>query len=284
MSFILEAIAKSEQQRQQQQMPDARVLSLPAVHVKRRRRFLPFLVVTALLLNAIVIAMWMQSERTMPDQAAPVKPENMEPAIEQAAVPGIAKPANPTTPDEVTTDEATTDAGIPAESPQTEKPATVNKSLSGQQITAPRNTGETVTGVVGEPESVQPETAAMEIDGVTDAWTRSDPETLSNATQAVTKVEPEGMQIPAEKARRVFSLGELPSDVRKDLPTVTFSGHLYSQKPGVGVVFVDGGRPVKEGRQIVDDLVLQKITPTGVIVEFRGYLVEVGILENWSLR
>jgi len=279
MSFILEAIAKSEQERQQQQMPDARVLSLPAVHVRRRHRFLPLLVVTALLLNAIVIAIWMQSERVMPDRAAPVKPENMEPAIEQAAVSGIAKPEKPAMPAG-----ATADAGIPAESPQTEKPSIVIESLAGQQITTPTNTGKTVAGLVDEPEPVQPEPVAMEIDGVTAAWIRSDPDIQSNATQAVAKVDPEGMQTPAEKPRKVFSLGELPSDVRKDLPTVTFSGHLYSEKPGVGVVFVDGGRPVKEGRQIVDDLVLQKITPSGVIVEFRGYLVEVGILENWSLR
>jgi general secretion pathway protein B len=279
MSFILEAIAKSEQERQQQEMPTARVLSLPAVHVQRRRRFLPFLVVIALLLNAIVISIWMQSDREIPDQAAPVKPENMESGIEQGAVSGIAKSANLTTPDE-----ATADAGIPAGSPQTGKPAIVNESLAGHRITTPPNTGEMATALVDEPETVQPESVATEIDGGTAAWMRSDPDSLSNETQAVPKDDPQGMQAPPEKPRRVFSLSELPSDVRKDLPGVTFSGHLYSEKPGVSVVFVDGGRPIKEGRQIVNELILHKITPTGVIVEFRGYLVEVGILQNWSLR
>jgi general secretion pathway protein B len=279
MSFILEAIAKSEQERQQQEMPDARVLSLPAVHVQRRRRFLPLLVVIALLLNAIVIAIWMQSDRPLPDQTAPVKSENMEPAIGQAAVSDIAKPANPTSPDETTAD-----AGIPAGSAQTGKPVKVNESLAGPQPATPTNTGETATGLVGEPETVQPEPVAMKNDAGTAAWIRSDPDTLSNETQAVPKVDPQGIQASPEKPRRVFSLSELPSDVRKDLPSVTFSGHLYSEKPGVGVVFVDGGRPIKEGRQIDDELILHKITPTGVIVEFRGYLVEVGILQNWSLR
>ena len=279
MSFILEAIAKSEQERQQQEMPDARVLRLPAVHLRRRRGLLPFLVVVALLLNAIVIAIWMQSDRLLPDQAAPVKSENMEAAIGPAAVADIAKPANPTPPVE-----AAADAGIPAGSPQTGKPAKVNESITGQQLATPTDTGETDSGLVGEPETVQPEPLVMKSDAGTAAWVRSDPDTLSNETQAVPKVDPQDMQAPPEKPRRVFSLSELPSDVRKNLPGVTFSGHLYSQKPGVGVVFVDGGRPIKEGRQIDDDLILHKITPTGVIVEFRGYLVEVGILQNWSLR
>jgi hypothetical protein len=160
----------------------------------------------------------------------------------------------------------------------------VNESLAGSRITTPTNPGERATGLVEEPETVQPEPVATEIAGDGTAWIRSDQDSLSNKTQAVPKVEPKDVQAPAEKQRKVFDPSELPSDVRKDLPIVTFSGHLYSKKPGVSVVFVDGGRPIKEGRQIVDELILHKITPTGVIVEFRGYLVEVGILQNWSLR
>jgi hypothetical protein len=47
---------------------------------------------------------------------------------------------------------------------------------------------------------------------------------------------------------------------------------------------VNDGRSVFEGQQIVDELSLHKITPTGVIVEFRGYLIDVGVLQNWNLN
>jgi general secretion pathway protein B len=279
MSFILEAIAKSEQERQQQEMPNARMLTLPAVPVQQRRRLLPFLVVIALLLNAIVIVIWMQSDGAKPEQVARVEPENMEPVIEQGAVSDIAKPANPATPNE-----AAADTGIPAGSPQTAKPVIVNESPAVSEITIPTTTAEMATGQVEEPETVPTEPVATEIDEEGAVWIRSDPDTLSNKTQAVPKVEPQEIQAPAEEKRKVFDVSELPSDVRRDLPTVTFSGHLYSVKPGVSVVFVDGGRPIREGRRIANELILHKITPTGVIVDFRGYLVEVGILQNWSLR
>jgi hypothetical protein len=49
-------------------------------------------------------------------------------------------------------------------------------------------------------------------------------------------------------------------------------------------VFVNEGRAVRKGQKIANELFLYAITPTGVIVEFRGYLIEVGVLQNWTLN
>jgi hypothetical protein len=38
------------------------------------------------------------------------------------------------------------------------------------------------------------------------------------------------------------------------------------------------------GQQIEDELVLYEITASGVIVKFRRYLIEVGVLQNWALN
>jgi general secretion pathway protein B len=84
--------------------------------------------------------------------------------------------------------------------------------------------------------------------------------------------------------RKVSRISELPGTVRKDLPTIIFSGHLYSSNPDSSFVFVDEGRPVRKGQQIANELFLHEITPTGVIVEFRGYLIEVGVLQGWTLH
>ena len=68
------------------------------------------------------------------------------------------------------------------------------------------------------------------------------------------------------------------------LPSVAFTGHLYSSNSKSSYVFMDDGRQLIEGQQIVDELILHEITPTGVIVEFRGYLIDIGVLQNWSLN
>ncbi len=72
--------------------------------------------------------------------------------------------------------------------------------------------------------------------------------------------------------------------MRRDLPAVTFTGHLYSKNVNLSYVMVNGGRSVIAGQQIVDELFLHKVTPTGAIVDFRGFLIETGILQNWSLK
>jgi len=84
--------------------------------------------------------------------------------------------------------------------------------------------------------------------------------------------------------RQVTRLSDLPADVRRVLPSVVFTGHLYSKNPRASYVFIDGGRQVVAGQRITDDLLLDEITPTGVIVEFQGYLIEVGVLQNWKLK
>ena len=63
MSFILDAIAKSEQERQQLEVPGAQVLALPLGSPQQPRRLLPYVVAGALLLNAIVLAIWMKPDR-----------------------------------------------------------------------------------------------------------------------------------------------------------------------------------------------------------------------------
>ena len=144
---------------------------------------------------------------------------------------------------------------------------------------------EATGGLVSEPETVQSETTASTTSEDTAAWKRVEPDTLSNNARSGPTAEPvQDMRDGAVMQHRVSRLSELPSAVRKDLPTVVFTGHLYSSDPNSSVVFVGDGRPVMKGRQIVDGLFLHEITPTGVVVEFRGYLIDVGVLQNWTLN
>ena len=87
MSYILDAIAKSEQERQQQEVPGARVLALPASRVQQPRRIMPYLVVGALLLNAVMFVVWMQSSQTIPNQSSPAPNQNIVSSQKQTAEP-----------------------------------------------------------------------------------------------------------------------------------------------------------------------------------------------------
>ena len=280
MSFILDAIAKSEQERQQQEVPGAQVLAFPLGSPQRPRRLLPYVVVGALLLNAIVLAIWMQPEKNSFDwfssKQIDTTTQRNETVIATGEVtsPGqttsVAEVSSPAIPDEVAAvDNRDLTKKLPAEQPD------IILIDSSETTTDSANQAETARS---EPETVQ-------ADGGTAAWIRVEPETLLN--KALSTQPAEGKPVLQDSIiiqPYVSSIRELPSDVRRDLPTVVFSGHLYSSNPKSSVVFVDGERPVMKGQRIVDEIYLHEITPTGVVVEFRGYLIDVGVLQNWTLN
>ena len=278
MSFILDAIAKSEQERQQQEVPGVQVLALPAGSEQRPRRVLPYFIVGALLLNAALFVLWMQSGQTLPGRSSPTQIENIDRGNAQAIVPGNETPADPAISVEIPAN--ATEMAV-----EIDTTASMKELLAEQPGTTLAGTSETAAGLANGPETLQLGPAATTTGGDTTAWQRIEPDSLSNkALSGQSAGSVQDLQNTGVMQRKVSSLSELPSDVRRDLPTVVFSGHLYSSNPNSSVVFIDNGRPVMKGRQIANELFLYEITPTGVIVEFRGYLIDVGVLQNWTLN
>jgi len=295
MSFILDAIAKSERERQQQEIPDARILATPVRNTRQPQRFLPYLLAGALLLNVIVLLVWMQTDQSPLDQfqhsingatelspAQKVTSDN-KPSINETANLPITEPAYPLNRAVENSGAKTLDPGLapPASKmvlpeeltarPTSGKPARIDNSQgrleANSQSTRPPNVADAKDGNGGDNSIViEPDNQP----GVTGS--------ADSTKQTIIRhvVEP----LP----RKISRLSELPDDVRRDLPSVTFSGHLYSKNLASRYVLVEGGRTVFSGQQITDELILHEVTPTGAIVNFRGFLIEVGVLQNWSLK
>ena len=279
MSFILDAIAKSEQERQQQEVPGAQTLALPASSVQQPRRFLPYFVIGALLLNAAVLVIWMQGGQTLPNWSSPTQTDNIDRPTRQAIVSDTAISSDSTASVGVTANVTT-----PEKVAENDITASMNESLGQLESATPARLNETTIEIPGEPETVESEPVTTTTAEDPNEWERIEPGTLLNKALSGQGTEPVRNILDTGVMNKVSRLSELPSAVRRDLPTVVFTGHLYSSNPDSSVVFVDEGRPVMKGRQIMDELFLHEITSTGVIVEFRGYLIEVGVLQNWTLN
>lgn len=250
MSFILDAIAKSEQERQQQEVPNAQVLALPVEKSGASGKWLPILLIMVLALNAIVLAIWMRSDS--PEQVTISEQTSFSEETGNTAV--------------VEIDDADS-------SPQRVVP-TVDKDLDqGPMIE------------IG-PDDIQPAPVASVTEDEAEGWVRVEPDTLLKNAREVSDAYAGAQQSQNTESagREVSRLYDLPIDLRNDLPTVKFSGHLYSSDPGSSVVFLDNQRPVVQGQRIVDEVFLHEITPNGIVVEFRGYLISVGVLQNWTLN
>ncbi|BDD86481.1 general secretion pathway protein GspB [Desulfofustis limnaeus] len=62
---------------------------------------------------------------------------------------------------------------------------------------------------------------------------------------------------------------DLPADLKKAIPNVRFSGHVYSLKPDLRMIMADQAI-VREQDLITADLRLTAITETGVLLNYRG--------------
>jgi len=78
----------------------------------------------------------------------------------------------------------------------------------------------------------------------------------------------------------VQELWELPEAIRRNLPPMTYSFHVYSSDPLRRTIIINNRR-LREGEQVADDLLLEEITQDGVILATAGYRVHIAVLGEW---
>lgn len=111
--------------------------------------------------------------------------------------------------------------------------------------------------------------------------TANSPESTVNTEKPVT-VEP--AQTAQEKpvvANTVLELWQLPDPVQAEIPAMTFSFHVYSNKQERRTIIINGRR-LKEGGQVEENLQLLEITETGVVLNWKSqYQFYVPVVESW---
>jgi len=92
---------------------------------------------------------------------------------------------------------------------------------------------------------------------------------------SVNRSEPErGEVIPPPDRNRLYSLKELPVALRQKLPDFTVSVFLYSDDPATRILRMNG-MTMKEGQQGTDGLKLEEIMPDGAIFSYMKYRFRV---------
>lgn len=85
----------------------------------------------------------------------------------------------------------------------------------------------------------------------------------------------------ATEIRPTVALMELPLAIRRILPEIVITSHIYASDPSLRLVKIDG-ESRKEGDQLGQQHYLVGITETGVILDFQGYRYRLDILEDWQ--
>lgn len=246
MSYILDALRKSEAERRQGKAPD---LGQPVQMVYRPKRKPVSAVVwvaLALLVNAGVLVwlFWPERNATVvtPQEAPAVANERPEP-----------RPVEP--------------APMPEPVAQADIADPVRES-GGQDLSEARD-----TGVVAEaPDDArareadvkpQPREAPVVI-----VPRRSEVEPVPQS--ALTERVPQG---------RVPHLVELPLSFQKSVPDLTFNSHIFASDPSASRVMING-HYLKPGDGF-GPLLVERITEDGVVLSKNGQFFRVGTVRDW---
>ena len=75
-------------------------------------------------------------------------------------------------------------------------------------------------------------------------------------------------------AERIYTVAELPDDVRRSLPALPIGGAMYSRKPADRMLIVNG-QVFHEGDAITPELKLEQIRLKSAVLRFRSYQYEI---------
>lgn len=246
MSYILEALKKSEQEREQGGVPDIKSVHKPEIPGGGdvRGSWWLWLLAAVILVNSVVFAVVYFGD----DESGNAAGHDQQPALAQRPAAESIDKAPP--PRQSASPSAA--AAAPSRASAPPRPDPVVEQPRSQVVFSdkPLQLDDTLGNTA----------AAEKVQGKT----------------SVTNQTPDD-ELPAG------TVSELPEAVRKQIPAIEFGGHVYSSKVKRRSVMINGKR-MREGDAVGSGLLLSKITPQGAEFEFQGYRFRLNALQDWSYR
>jgi general secretion pathway protein B len=242
MSYILDALRKSERERKRAEVPDPLAVQEPHSSENKARPVRSHLVLVLVLVGTLISGLWFgiwyakrppEKQSSVNQTARVFKEQQDDPQSVQEI-----QPALETERSALRIDRA--DAG---KSPQENPDQKASKKSKDHLV--------------------------MSGKGITQNSATNPPENALSPPEA-------GKDIPLPDKDRLYSLQELPGAMRQKLPDFAISVFLYTDEHSSRSVRVNGVM-MKEGQYIADGLKLEEIIPDGVIFSYMNYRFRVGI-------
>ena len=242
MSYILDALKKSEQERGHKDIPDVQTVHSSGLHYQQQKKvYWPYFLIVAVLLNFVAIAYFIIDKDNAP--TAETIAENI---ITERPAPVIKEPTNsaPTTISADSSNNLKTENK--ALKPVINKPAV---KISHKKVKQP---------AIAVTETIMPaENSSMNNDYEVNEPTT----TYSDNT--------------------IIDFNELPAAIKLQLPAIIISAHIYSKNPMLRSIVINNNF-MEEGDYLIDDLILYEITPDGAILNYQGQLFSYGVVSGWQ--
>ncbi|MEW6418116.1 MAG: general secretion pathway protein GspB [Nitrospirota bacterium] len=243
MSYILDALKKSEKERQRGTPPDILTAQDVEVQKPKKRPLWPYLLLVVLLLNTGVLILWLG--------------------------PWHSKKPNLVAQSSVGQQHEISDDRLPIASPSSNKSETIGRETKElQQDQTKQAKADLKKDAPGVPTPMADTKTS-----------REDSLSLPEQSLVVSHVPSEpktGNDIPPPVEGKVYNLNELPSSIQQNLPAFTISAAVYSDDPASRMMKING-QSMHEGEYLTAGLKLEEITPDGVIFSYQKYRFRVGL-------
>lgn len=237
MSYILDALKKSEQERGNGNIPGVQTVHSSSLNYRSEKiSYWPYILITAVLLNiALVIYFIFDKDK---------------PVIEQTAI---------------------SQKAVTKSSPE-------NKiTASGVQTTIAKDTTEQalITTLSSEEE--------LESDNLEQPPALTHISTSESERPAAATISTGRTSAPRKVAAEndITDFYNLPESIKKQLPTITISAHVYSSNPLQRSIVINNNF-MEEGEYVLDNLILHEITASGAIFNYHGTLFSYPVISSWQ--
>ncbi|WP_097461606.1 general secretion pathway protein GspB [Mangrovitalea sediminis] len=259
MSYILDALRKSESERRQGRIPDLGT-TVQMVHKKRSQGLhWSFWIAVALVVNAGVFAylFWPRPTPSAKPVVASSVPKSAvaEPASKAAtaAVPAVAATPSPQTAQATPSGAKPLPAGALVTPPSPSKTQVVSAQSGVPTLIVPSE---------GDQSSLPSASAATPAPGPTT--------TIAKTSSTPDLAHPDSIPLLVDE----------PLSFQQQVPPLHFSGHIYSSVPSARRVVIND-MYLGEGDSL-GDLKVERITESGVVFDLNGQLFRVGVVSDWN--
>jgi len=264
MSYILDALKKSEKERQRGTAPDLLTVQETVLPEKKKGRVWPYIIFAALILG-----MGLAAFRLIPWQSKNEK-AGISTAALQKSEPKPSEFLQPGVSQTITTQAGTKKQEVP---PITD--TNREKSLKTPPAITKKEEKPVVQKTVVQsktPEQPAINKAAQPVQTLQPALK---PEIPSSAPSAVSPDVKPIQNDPAPVPGKIYKSGDLPASIRQNLPAVNMSIFMYSEDPASRIARING-QTLREGQYISEGLKVEEIKPDGVILNYKNYLLHIG--------
>ncbi len=258
MSYILEALKKSDRERKQGKVPTLETVQ-DRSELRRHgiRPHWPIVLFGFLVLGGLSFSAWLYWPEPAPAPTASLKTSPPE-----APSPADSTPTVDTTASRVLPTEETQKPGLLANQEQTAPEINpVKTTSSSPELTTPvtTTTSDNVPAAPPEVENQEPVTTDESAPG--DQEERQSPPPIDQSNSGIVKFE------------------NLPTELKDELPEIKIGVHLYSENPDARRASING-RLLREGQLVEPGLHLEEITRQGAILSFRGRKFSVAVFPH----